>query len=159
MEGDFSGLKLRRRYKEELRCMTVANQEKGPILILFHVWKILETGVAERSVKMSRRGMIICALVFMVLVGSGWVAAQTTPSQQAQPGPRMMCSDRFDALDANHDGVVTKEEFMAAGHGGGRPEEVFKSRDANNDGQLTRDEFCAGKGKGQGGMGQGKTTR
>lgn len=97
-----------------------------------------------------------CWLVLTGMVGSVWTADQT-PGRTTSPAyPRMMCQDRFNAMDTNHDGVVTKEEFMAVRHPGGRGGEVSKSRDTNGDGILTKDEFCAGKGMGRG-MGKGGT--
>lgn len=93
---------------------------------------------------------VFLALVVVVMVGIGWAADQSQTGQPGQRAPRMMCQDRFDAMDANHDGVVTRDEFMAVGHPGGRGQEVFKSRDTNGDGVLTKDEFCAGKGMGKG---------
>lgn len=102
--------------------------------------------------------MIMVSLAVMLLQGiftSIWAADQNGPGQSGQPAPRMMCQDRFDAMDTSHDGVVTRDEFMAVRHPEGRGEEVFKSRDGNGDGVLTRDEFCAGKGMGRG-MGRGR---
>ncbi len=96
-------------------------------------------------------------LILLVLVGSGLAAAQNQLSQTAQPRPRMMCQDRFDAMDTNHDGVVNRDEFMAAKHPGGHGDEVFKSRDTNGDGVLSKEEFCSGKGMGRAGRGQGLT--
>ncbi len=75
--------------------------------------------------------------------------------QGGQGSPRMNCQERFDALDANHDGQLTLEEFMAAPHHRGNPEEMFKAMDVNGHGYLTKDEFCSGRGKGRGGMGRG----
>ena len=70
--------------------------------------------------------------------------------------PMMGCQQRFDSLDTNKDGQVTKEEFMAAPHQRGNPEQMFKAMDVNGRGYLTKDEFCSGKGMGMGkGMGQG----
>jgi hypothetical protein len=88
-----------------------------------------------------------------------WAADQGEGGQPGQPGPRMMCQDRFDGMDTNHDGVVTEEEFMTVPHPGGRSEEVFKSRNVNGDDSLTEDESCAGRGEGAGrgkGRGMGK---
>jgi hypothetical protein len=76
------------------------------------------------------------------------------PTDPAKQKPMLKCEERFDALDTNHDGVVTKEEFMAQGHPGGRGEEVFTSRDGDGDGKLTREEFCSGKGRHKGRRGQ-----
>lgn len=99
--------------------------------------------------------MGFAAMILTGMVGSVSAADQSQAGQPGQPVPRMMCHDRFDAMDTNRDGVVTKDEFMAAGHPGGRGEDVFKSRDTNGDGALTKDEFCAGKGMGKG-MGKGR---
>lgn len=96
--------------------------------------------------------MTFAAMILTGMFGSSWAADQSQPGQPGQSAPRMMCRDRFDAMDTNHDGVVTKEELMAVDHPGGRGEEVFKSRDTNTDGTLTKDEFCAGKGMGKGRM-------
>ena len=97
---------------------------------------------------------ILAGLMLTGMSGGVWAADQSQAGQPGKPVPRMMCQDRFDAMDTNHDGVVTKEEFIAVRHPGGRSEEVFKSRDTNGDGTLSKDEFCAGKGKGRG-MGKG----
>jgi EF-hand domain pair len=110
----------------------------------------------ERMMKWGKPvATILAGLILTGMSGSVWAADQSQGGQPGQPVPRMMCQDRFDAMDTNHDGVVTQEEFMAVPHPGGRGDEVFKSRDANGDGTLTKDEFCAGKGKGRG-MGKGR---
>ena len=98
--------------------------------------------------------MGFAVMILAGTVGSVWAADQSQMGQPGQPAPGMMCQDRFDAMDTNHDGAVTKEEFMAVSHPGGRGEDVFKSRDTNGDAALTKDEFCAGKGNGRG-MGKG----
>jgi hypothetical protein len=100
------------------------------------------------------RSMIVgfAAMILSGMVGNVWAADQGQAGQPSQPAPRMMCQERFEAMDTNHDGVVTKEEFMAVSHPGGRGEDVFKSRDTNGDGVLAKDEFCAGKGMGKGRM-------
>jgi hypothetical protein len=99
----------------------------------------------------SRELLVMVSVVFLLagLAGSNWAADQSRPGDPGQPGPRMMCRDRFDAMDTNHDGLVTKDEFMAVRHPRGHGEAVFESRDTNRDGVLTKEEFCAGKGKGR----------
>ena len=70
--------------------------------------------------------------------------------------PMMGCQQRFDAMDSNKDGQVSKAEFLAAPHQRGNPEEMFKAMDVNGRGYLTKDEFCSDKGMGMGqGMGKG----
>ena len=67
----------------------------------------------------------------------------------------MGCQDRFDSMDTNKDGKVTKDEFMKAPHGKGYPEQMFNAMDVKGQGYLTKDDFCSGKGMGMGGMGKG----
>ena len=70
--------------------------------------------------------------------------------------PMAGCQQRFDAMDTNKDGQVSKDEFLANPHQRDNPEEMFKAMDVNKRGYLTKDEFCSGKGMGMGqGMGQG----
>jgi hypothetical protein len=75
----------------------------------------------------------------------------------AQGGQGLGCQQRFDEMDANHDGKLAKDEFMASPHYRVDAEQRFKTMDVNGRGYLTKDEFCSGKGKGMGrGMGQGQ---
>jgi len=67
-----------------------------------------------------------------------------------QGAPMMGCQQRFDQLDTNKDGQVTKDEFMAAPHHRGNAEQMFNAMDVNKQGFLTKDQFCSGKGMGQG---------
>jgi hypothetical protein len=70
--------------------------------------------------------------------------------------PVMGCQQRFEAMDTNKDGQVSKDEFLAAEHHRDNPEQMFKAWDANGDGHLTKDELCSDKGMGMGqGMGRG----
>ena len=76
-----------------------------------------------------------------------------------QGTPRMGCQERFNALDTNKDGQVTKDEFLAAPHHRDNTEQMFNTMDVNGRGYVTKDEFCSGKGMGKGmggGMGQGQ---
>lgn len=69
-----------------------------------------------------------------------------------QGAPMMGCQQRFDSIDTNHDGKISKEEFTV------HTQEMFKTMDANADGFLVKDEMtcckgmggCMGKGAGKG---------
>jgi len=95
--------------------------------------------------------VVLVGLVTVFLI-AGAAFAQ---GQGGQGSQRMSCQDRFDALDSNHDGKLTLQEFMAAPHHRGNPEEMFKAMDVNGHGYLTKDEFCSGRGRHRGGMGGG----
>ncbi len=89
------------------------------------------------------------ATVFLI---AGMAFAQSQGGQGAQ---RMGCQERFDALDTNHDGKLTLEEFLAAPHNRGDAEQKFKAMDVNGHGYITKEEFCSGQGSGRRGMGRG----
>jgi EF-hand domain pair len=100
---------------------------------------------------------VFCIVSFAFVQGCG----QDQGGQSA--APMMGCQQRFDAMDTNKDGQVSKDEFLATPHQRDNPEEMFKAMDVNKRGYLTKDEFCSGKGMGMGqgmgkGMGQGQGT-
>jgi hypothetical protein len=97
--------------------------------------------------------MVLTGVVTAMLL-TGWAHAQGKPAQSGQGTPMMGCQERFDTLDANHDGKVSQEEFAAIPHYRGNAEQMFKNMDRDGDGVLSKDEFCAGKGSGKG-MGKG----
>lgn len=121
---------------------------------------------------------LFCVLLSILLTGSGWCAEPSPPSpppadetqpgqaaqptQALQPGPKALrpgCEARFDSLDTNLDGRLTKEELKAIPHRSEIADKIFKNRDANGDGILSKEEFCgvastkpsARAGGGQGG--------
>lgn len=69
--------------------------------------------------------------------GNGKISRDEVPGRMAQ---------RFDQLDKNSDGYLTKDELARRGgprgQGGGRPDpaEMFNRLDKNTDGKVTRDE-------------------
>jgi Ca2+-binding EF-hand superfamily protein len=90
---------------------------------------------------------LLAALGFAALASACGLAQ----AQDHQDGPRR--GGLFQHFDANHDGVVTHQEFDAA-----RAAD-FLRLDANHDGQLTREEMREGfrqawrrHGRGQGGL-------
>jgi Ca2+-binding EF-hand superfamily protein len=94
--------------------------------------------------------LVVVVELMMVFLIVGAASAQW---QGGQGSARMSCQERFDALDTNHDGKLTMEEFMAAPHHRGNPEERFKAMDVNGHGYITKEEFCSGAGTGRHGMG------
>lgn len=98
--------------------------------------------------KMSRVAIGAGLGIAIMMAGSHDVFSQETTK------PKMQCKERFAALDADKDGKVSLEEFMAVNHSRGNAEEIFYSQDADGDGTLTEIEFCVIRGMG-GGMGRG----
>jgi Ca2+-binding EF-hand superfamily protein len=76
-------------------------------------------------------------------VAGAALAAGLALAAHAQPGPGhgdhmfMMMHHGMEAMDANKDGVVTRDEFLA------HPSQMFDRLDANHDGKVTRDELAA----------------
>lgn len=64
---------------------------------------------------MKRFKLVVLAGLVTVFFIASMAFAQWQGGQGAQ---KTGCQDRFDALDTNHDGKLTLEEFMAAPHNG-----------------------------------------
>jgi len=76
---------------------------------------------------------------------SGMLAAGLTlalglcqPALAAGDAPKSADDDMFTTMDANKDGVLTKEEFAAHGMA-----DDFAKYDKNGDGKVTREEYNA----------------
>ncbi len=73
--------------------------------------------------------------------------AMTLPLQAAGNGSKRKpcpkpCPERvFKRKDKDHDGMLTKEEFIAKAKDAAKAGERFTKRDKNSDGKLTRAEF------------------
>ena len=81
-----------------------------------------------------RSGSIALALLLAVL----WMAGCATPQdRQAQADRDALCS----VLDADQDGKITKEEFMAKTTDKAKGLEVFEKCDTGKKGYLTYDEL------------------
>lgn len=103
---------------------------------------------------------VVMAGLAAVFVITGTAFAQGSgQGTGAQGAPRLGCQARFDSLDTNKDGQVTKNEFLAAPHRRANAEQMFQTMDVSGRGYITKDEFCSGKGMGRGmGQGRGKGT-
>jgi hypothetical protein len=106
------------------------------------------------------KAVILVGLVTVFFV-AGLAFAQDKAEQGAPKKSR--CQARFDSLDTNKDGKVSKDEFLATPHPPGNAEKMFKTMDADGDGYLTKGEFCGRKGMARGagkgaGQGQAKET-
>jgi hypothetical protein len=78
---------------------------------------------------------------------AGVALAQGGGQGKGGQGARMLgCQERFDAMDADKDGQVSKDEFLKAPHNRGNVEQMFKAMDVNARGYLTKDEFCSDEG-------------
>jgi len=76
----------------------------------------------------------LLAAGLILSLGLGQAALAAGPAADAaKPG-----EDMFAIMDANKDGVLTKEEFAAHGMA-----DDFAKYDKNGDGKVTRDEFNA----------------
>ncbi len=89
--------------------------------------------------------MTLAALMTALALADTAAGQPASPSPPPSATPASLDIPDFDTLDVNHDGRVTKEEFLAPlpaseKHIG---ERVFAARDANKDGVLTRDEMPA----------------
>jgi hypothetical protein len=93
---------------------------------------------------------VFILLVMALVVGAFWSEGYGQIRETGKPAMVQQCQENFDAMDADEDGVVTREEFLAFEHKGRNAEAMFTARDADSDGALTKDEFCAGKGMGKG---------
>lgn len=68
------------------------------------------------------------------------------PRKPAEGGARPNPEEIFKKLDANSDGAISKEEYLAsprAKENAERAEKSFTSRDKDKDGKLSKEEFTA----------------
>jgi hypothetical protein len=101
---------------------------------------------------MKRFKLVLLTELVAVFLIAGKAFARWQGGQAAQ---RMVCQERFDALDTNHDGKLTLEEFMAVPYNRGNAGQMFKAMDVNGHGYITKEEFCSGQGMGRRGRGRG----
>jgi hypothetical protein len=103
-------------------------------------------GIKEENCMNRFRVAVLVGLVTVLSITGMAFAQSGVQGKGGQQGtaPIMGGQLRFDSIDANHDGKISKEEFLA------HAEEMFKSMDANGDGVLLKDELTCCKGTGKG---------
>lgn len=85
-----------------------------------------------------RHTLLIAALATAALTVSGAFAQDYGPWSATRMGPGMMYGNgRAAIIDQNDDGRISSEEAAAAA------EDVFTAMDADDDGQITKDEYMA----------------
>ena len=65
---------------------------------------------------------------------------------KGQTKPKLTQEQIFEKKDTNHDGFLSKEEFMAHKKKPAKAEKHFAKMDTNGDGKLSLAEFTAKKG-------------
>jgi Ca2+-binding EF-hand superfamily protein len=87
-------------------------------------------------------------LLLPLLLAAPIAFAQETPSDQKPKKPKPDAAQRFQSMDKDKDGKLSKDEFMAnkKGEWVQQAEKAFAGKDKDGDGYLTLEEFTA-KGK------------
>lgn len=80
-----------------------------------------------------------CYTAIVVLCGS--CIALPAAAQQNQSAAARADFPRFDAVDANLDGVISRDEFANALSDIEEPDQLFTAADANDDGRISRQEW------------------
>ncbi|MGE5476587.1 MAG: EF-hand domain-containing protein [Bacteroidales bacterium] len=94
--------------------------------------------------------MRLTPCLFALLVPVAALAQTGEGKSPAGPAPSAQVRRMMTEMDTDHDGFVSREEFLAA-HA--RADKMFEQLDSNHDGAISRDEFMAGHG------GQGRAER
>lgn len=87
----------------------------------------------------------------LVLAAAGGAAHAQAPGGAQGGQGQMTPEQRFNLLDTNRDGYVTKQEFMAQAEQ--RWNQLLQHMDANRDGIVSKDEFLSAPRPGAGGQG------
>jgi hypothetical protein len=88
--------------------------------------------------------VLVGLVTVFFIAGMAFAQGQGGQGKGGQGAPMTGCQQQFDLIDTNHDGKISKEEFMVHAEG------MFKSMDTNGDGVLTKDELTCCKGMGGG---------
>jgi Ca2+-binding EF-hand superfamily protein len=82
----------------------------------------------------------LVGIVFLSMLAALMLTGCASTQQQAMtPETRALCA----ALDTNHDGKITKEEFMAQATDKNKALEVFQKCDTGNKGYLSYNEVIS----------------
>jgi hypothetical protein len=87
---------------------------------------------------------LAAALTLSMALIAGHAVAQPGNGPGKGQGRGMGCQQRFATFDADKDGKVSLQEFMAVDHprGDDQAKQMFAAKDADGDGLLTTAEFC-----------------
>ena len=120
---------------------------------------------------MTRKTLLTLAVLTALAAGTAFAATAPAPATDVQPAPRVKLDSngdgsvdrseaakhsrlagKFDELDKNKDGKLTKEEMPARqGHGQDRrghgPREAMSRLDTDKDGRISRAEATAAEGR------------
>jgi hypothetical protein len=92
--------------------------------------------------------LVVLVGLVTVFFTAGIAFAQSGGQSMGGQGAASMtgCQQRFDAMDTNKDGQVSKDEFLAAPPEWDNTEQRFQAMDVNGHGYLKKAEFCSSKG-------------
>jgi Ca2+-binding EF-hand superfamily protein len=85
---------------------------------------------------MPQEKLMLRRIAMVVLAALLMAGCATTQDQGPKAEKDALCSD----LDANHDGKITKEEFLARATDKSKASEIFEKCDSGKKGYLTYDE-------------------
>ncbi|XP_078323147.1 uncharacterized protein LOC111123685 [Crassostrea virginica] len=80
-------------------------------------------------------------MIFVLILCSTLIATEIFATSNTKDGPKIPCA--FDTYDANHDDVITRNEFFQATTGLPQTTSatIFIRMDNDHDGSIQRDEF------------------
>jgi Ca2+-binding EF-hand superfamily protein len=82
-------------------------------------------------------------IVFLTMLAALLTGCASTQEQAMNPETQALCAN----LDTNHDGKITKEEFMARATDKNKALEVFQKCDTGNKGYLSYNEVISQRWK------------
>ena len=85
------------------------------------------------------KSMVMIVMTASIFFGGGYVLAQD------QPTPRDWMQGRFDAMDTDKDGEISRDEYTT--YKQARAEKKFQMLDSNGDGFVTQEEYQEGMRK------------